>query len=141
MTLSLLENVLILIFDVWLVDLVYMVLLWVQERKELFLKFTGYGQTMKETQTFSRWRHENYALCVHRANGYTFLPFPWKKSLNQTKSYLKLFQMHLNSLTLSWKISGNDFSVWKYLNARNYSSVQNIYFFKFSWGLSFMWDL
>lgn len=44
-----------------------------------------------------------------------------KKSKPNIKSYLKLFPMHLNSLTLSWKISGNDFSVWKYLNARNYS--------------------
>lgn len=30
--------------------------------------------------------------------------------------------MHLNSTSLSWKISGEDFSVWKHLNARKYSS-------------------
>jgi len=51
-------------------------------------------------------------LCVYTGPmAILFYLFLEKKSLNQTKSYLKLFPMHLNSLTLSWKISGNDFSV------------------------------
>lgn len=37
--------------------------------------------------------------------------------------------MHLNSVSLSWKIS-DDFSVWKYLNARKYSSSTKYLLFK-----------
>lgn len=95
-------------------------------------------------QAFSSSGCDNYALYVQRASGWILLFFPWekKKPKSNIKGSLRLFLLHLNSMSLSWKISGNDFSVWKYLNTRKYSSIylRNSYFLKFSWGLSFMWD-
>lgn len=107
-----------------------------QGKKELPLKCTDYRQTMNDTQTWRRWRCDNYTLCVHKTNGYTFYFFlgggggAEKNNFSTKHKRLKLFAMHLNSMSLSWKISGNDFSVWKYLNARKNSTITKCLFFK-----------
>lgn len=84
MILTLSENVFILIFDVWVVALIYIAAFLAQGKKQLFLSSLAIS---KERMKHRHRANEDVTIMLFMYTGpmaVLFNFFPWKKGLNQT---------------------------------------------------------